>query len=79
MPTELFAKVIPSCRYAVFTHHFKDGGFRDAFKTVYKWIEESDYVPAYAFDIQCYDERFKGPEDPDSVIEILVPVVSKQG
>jgi predicted transcriptional regulator YdeE len=31
------------------------------------------------FDIQCYDERFKGPDNPESVVEIYVPIVSQQG
>ena len=78
LPVELFAKVVPACAYAVFTHQFKDGGFGDAFKVVYEWIEKSDFTPAYQFDIQCYDARFKGPEDPESIIEIWVPVVPRQ-
>jgi predicted transcriptional regulator YdeE len=73
-PIELFAKVSPPCRYAVFTHHFSDGGFGHAFKFVYDWIDESEYTAAYHFDIQCYDERFKGPDNPESVMEIYVPI-----
>ncbi|MFO7712120.1 MAG: GyrI-like domain-containing protein [Dehalococcoidia bacterium] len=71
---ELFAKVVPACEYAVFTHRFRDGGFGHAFKAVYNWLENSEYAPAYPFDIQCYDSRFKGPEDPESILEIWVPV-----
>lgn len=78
LPVELFAKVVPACEYAVFTHRFGDGGFGHAFKTVYDWLENSEYAPAYPFDIQCYDSRFKSPEDPESVIEIYVPVTSRQ-
>lgn len=74
VPTELFVKVVPPCRYAVFTHQFSDGGFGDVFEAVYGWLNKSDYVPAYAFDIQCYDERFKGPDNPESVLEIYVPI-----
>ena len=48
MPMELFAKVIPPCRYAVFTHHFRDGGFGDAFKAVYDWLKESEYSSAHS-------------------------------
>jgi len=79
LPIELFAKVVPACEYAVFTHHFKDGGFGHAFKAVYDWLENSEYAPAHQFDIQCYDSRFKGPDDPESIIEIWVPVTSRQG
>lgn len=78
VPIELFAKVIPACTYAVFTHHFSDGDYGYAFKAVYAWIENSDHTPAYPFDIQCYDGRFKGSNDPDSIFDILVPIVPKQ-
>ncbi len=78
LPVELFAKVVPACEYTVFTHHFRDGGFGDACKAVHEWVANSDYTPAYGFDIQCYDSRFKGPEDPESIIEIWVPVVPRQ-
>jgi len=74
LPIEMFAKLIPSGTYARFTHQFKEGGFGEAFKKVYGWVEESEYNLAYPFDIQVYDNRFKGPEDPESVIEILVPL-----
>ena len=40
---------------------------------------EPEYAPAHAFDIQCYEERFKRPNNPESVIESLIPIVSKQG
>jgi len=78
LPIELFIKVVPACEYAVFTHQFKDGGFADAFKAVYDWLQKSQYTSAYPFDIQCYDSRFKSPDDPDSVVEIWVPVASRQ-
>jgi len=77
LPLELFAKVIPAGEYAVFTHQFSEGDFGEAFKAVYAWIDTSEYQPAFAFDIQCYDERYKGPADPASVIEIMVPVKPK--
>ena len=60
VPIELFAKVVPACRYAVFTHRFTDGGFDDAFKIADAWLNNSENVLAFPFDIQCYDERFKG-------------------
>ncbi len=77
LPLEIFAKSVPGGTYAQFRYTFKDGGFGEAFRQVYAWFEESDYAPAYPFDIQVYDARFKGPSDPDSVIEILAPVIKK--
>ncbi len=77
-PIETFYKAIPQGTYVLYEHHFNEGGYSQAFKAVYDWLENSDYEPAYAFDIQCYDARFKGPDDPDSIMEILVPVVLKE-
>jgi AraC family transcriptional regulator len=78
IPIELFAKVVPACQYAVFTHSFKAGGFGHAFELVSDWLENSGYTAAYPFDIQCYDARFKGPDNPESVLEIHVPIVPKR-
>ena len=78
VPIELFAKGVPACKYAIFTHHFKEGGYGDAFKVVSDWLENSEYAAAHCFDIQCYDSRFQGPDDPESVLEIWVPIVPKE-
>jgi AraC family transcriptional regulator len=77
IPETLFAKMLPAGKYALFTHHFSEGSYGDAFQAVYAWLEESQYRSAHPFDIQVYDERFKGPENPDSVLEILIPVEEK--
>lgn len=74
IPIELFAKVLPACRYAVFTHRFKDGGYGFAFERAYGWLKSSNYTSAHSYDIQCYDERFKGNENPESVLEIFLPI-----
>lgn len=76
-PIEIFTKVLPAGKYLQYTHKFSDGGYAQAFEALYDWLEDSDYEPAHAFDVQVYDARFKGPDDPESVIEILVPVVEK--
>ena len=77
LPIEIFYKVVPAGKYAVYTPQFSDGGYGQAFKVVYDWLEESAYQSAYAFDIQVYDDRFKGSDDPDSILEILIPVIQK--
>lgn len=78
LPIEVFYKVIPAGKYALYTHHFKDGGYGQALKAMYDWLAASEYKSAHAFDIQCYDARFKGPDDPESVLKILVPVELKE-
>lgn len=77
LPIEIFLKVIPECIYALFTHHFSDGSYGAAFKAAYEWLESSKYEAAYPFDIQCYDDRFKGESFPRSVIEILIPILPR--
>ena len=76
-PLEIFTKVLPAGKYLRYTHQFSDGSYAQAFESLYDWLEDSDYKPAYAFDVQCYDERFNGSDDPESIIEILVPVVER--
>lgn len=77
IPIELFVKVIPKHTYAVFTHCFKDGGYDQAYKNIDEWLKGSQYTDAFNFDIQCYDGRFKGQEDPESIIEFHIPVKLK--
>jgi AraC family transcriptional regulator len=76
-PDVLVAKIVPAGRFAVFTHRMGDGSFRQAFERVYAWLETSDYAPAGRFDLQRYDERFLGPEEPESILEIHVPVMHR--
>ena len=77
IPTEMFVKVLPACTYALFTHQFKDGDYGQAFQTAYDWLNNSEYTNAYPFDIQCYDARFKGPNNPESELDIYIPIKSK--
>ena len=76
MASELFAKVVPAGRFAVFTWRLADGGFDEAFRSAYAWLKGAGIETAHHFDLQCYDARFKGPDDPESVLEIHVPVAS---
>ena len=78
LPLEFFCKAIPPCKYAHFTHHFRDGDYGEAFEAAYGWLKASDYTAAYAFDIQAYGEQFKGSEDPESVLEIFIPIKPRQ-
>ena len=74
LPAEMFVKVLPACTYAVFTLRFVDG-FGQAYERIWGWLAESPYTTdPYAFDIQRYGSRFTGPEDPESEVDIYVPV-----
>ncbi|MTI49865.1 GyrI-like domain-containing protein [Sporosalibacterium faouarense] len=74
-PIEMITKIMPSCKYAVFTHQLKNGGYGGIYDHINNWIENSKYEEAYSFEIQVYDERFKGPNNPESILEYYIPVV----
>ena len=76
LDSELFAKTLPTCHYAVFTLRFRHGDYYVAFEAVYDWLEHSAYAPAHLFDVQVYDERFRGVDDPDSEFEIHMPIIA---
>jgi AraC family transcriptional regulator len=73
-PVDLFYKVLPPTKYAVYTMK----GMEAAKNTEYyytEWLGTSGYRESYPFLLQRYDmRRFKGIEDPDSEIEYMFPV-----
>ncbi|MBN2534230.1 MAG: GyrI-like domain-containing protein [Spirochaetales bacterium] len=77
LPLETFAKIIPACTYAVFTHRLANGGYEGINKEMDKWLNESNYKLAFPMSIQYYDERFKGGNDPDSEIDFYLPITFK--
>jgi AraC family transcriptional regulator len=74
LPLETFGKIIPACTYAVFTHRLADGGYSGANERMDKWLKESKYELALPLSIQCFDERFKGGNQPDSQIDFYIPI-----
>lgn len=77
LPQELFVKILPACKYAVFTHKLADGPLPQLYWEIEKWFKGGDYIRAHPFDILCFDGRFKGNTDPNSEIDVLVPVKSE--
>jgi AraC family transcriptional regulator len=76
LPAPVFAKVLPAGAYAVFTLEGEEmtANWSDA---IYKeWLPSSAYEEAYSCTIERYDgDRFKGWGDPESEVEIWVPVM----
>jgi predicted transcriptional regulator YdeE len=70
----MFVKILPACEYAVFTHRLADEGYEGANEPINNWLETGPYERAYYFDMQVYDARFKGPENPDSELDFYIPV-----
>jgi predicted transcriptional regulator YdeE len=74
LPPEAFVKVLPAATYAVFTMRFADG-FAGVYERIWAWLAESPYTAdPFAYDIQRYGPRFASPEDPESEVDIYVPV-----
>jgi len=78
LPLPTFAKVLPAGQYAVFTLNGEEmnTNWGDA---IYKaWLPSSAYEEALQITLEVYDEeRFQGWGDPDSEVEIWVPVKKK--
>lgn len=74
LPLEMFVKVLPPSKYAVFTIKGKEitSNWPDM---IYKeWLPKSGYEEAHRFTIEHYDERFKGTDNPESELDIYVPI-----
>jgi AraC family transcriptional regulator len=75
LPLELSVKVLPAGAYAVFTLRGPEikSNWPDA---IYKgWLPQSGYEEAFKFTVERYDgARFKGVDDPESELDIWVPI-----
>jgi len=67
---------IPSSQYAVFEYKgVISPELGQFFQHIYKkWLPESGYVIEGKYDFERYDSRFKGPANPDSVLDIYLPI-----
>jgi len=78
LPPPIFAKVFPAGQFAVFTLRGKEmtGNWG---KAIYQeWLPSSAYGEAYSCTFERYDDaHFKGWGDPESEVEIWVPVKAK--
>ena len=78
IPASLVGKVIPAHTYAVFTSKGSVNELKRVFQYAYhEWLPKSKYKIADWYDFEYYDERFKGMDNPESEIDIYIPVVEK--
>lgn len=76
IPISMVGKVIPARRYAVFTHRGTPDGLPHLFQAIYsEWMPTSGYAPDGHFDLELYDERFRG-DTADSEVDICIPVTA---
>lgn len=78
IPMNMVGKVIPENTYAVFT---AKGEIKNTAKTSQyaheEWLPKSKYEEADWFEFELYDERFKGPDNAESEIDIYIPIREK--
>ncbi|MFS1512119.1 GyrI-like domain-containing protein [Chengkuizengella sp. SCS-71B] len=74
LPDKVVVKTIPASRYAVFTYKGDMSGVGAAFKYIYEtWLPQSGEVPE-EFSFEFYDERFLGPSNKNSEMDIYIPL-----
>ena len=79
IPMALVGKTLPASEYAVFTHKGPLVGQANTVKDTYAyaygtWLPKSPYGNPFSYDFEFYGERYKGNEDPDSEIDICIPI-----
>lgn len=77
IPAGMSVGVLPAGKYAVFTHRLADGGLVEVYEAMEKWLKDSGHIEARPLEIQCFDSRFRGPNDPESVLEYHIPIKEK--
>ena len=74
LPLELSLKLLPPTTYAVFSLKGSEITSNWPDRIYKEWLPNSAYEEAHKFTIECYGPDFKGMDDPESEIEIHVPV-----
>ena len=74
LPLELVAKILPETRYAIFT--LKGQEIKSDWSLIWKkWLPDAGLKTSFDFMIEYYDsQRFKGMDNPDSELDIYVPI-----
>ena len=74
LPPELGLRVLPPMTWAVCTLKGAEIASNWPDEIYQKWLPSSGYREALKITIERYDSRFKGPKDPESELEIWVPI-----
>lgn len=75
VPLELVAKVLPATRFAVFTLRGDEFRCNWGPKISSEWLPAAGLTQSHNFIIEHYDcQRFKGLGNPESELDIYVPV-----
>ncbi|MEZ7890507.1 MAG: AraC family transcriptional regulator [Candidatus Wallbacteria bacterium] len=75
IPAGMVTKEIPEQKYAVFTHKGPLSTLRSTYDFIYKtYFPKSGHEIVRADDFELYDDRFTGPNEPNSEFDIYVPI-----
>jgi len=74
LPLEMFTKILPATKYAVFTLKGREITSNWQDKIYKEWLPQSGYEEAHKFTIEYYDDRFKGIDNTESELDIYVPI-----
>lgn len=79
LPAGFQRRQLPANTYAVFEYRGAIGpALGELFQAIYQsWLPNSEYQLAGNYDFELYDQRFKGPENPESSLSIYIPVKAK--
>lgn len=78
LPECMFVKVLPAGTYAVFEYHLSIGGYDVINSAIREWLDSGPYRMVGNCSLQIYDSRYKGHDDPESVLDLVVQVEPKQ-
>lgn len=79
VPNRMVGKTVPTNKYVVFTHKGTTETLQDTFNYIYgTWFPKNGYDRGSGPEFEYYDDdRFFGPMNPNSEIDIYIPIKNK--
>jgi len=75
LPEGMKVVEMPEEKYIVYTHRGELDKLEATYKAIYsKWLPNTEFELSKAYDFEFYDERFTGPINPDSELDIYIPI-----
>ncbi|MBH9396722.1 effector binding domain-containing protein [Pseudomonas aeruginosa] len=75
VPDGMVRFVVPAQKYAVFTHKGTAPQIAESFQAIYSHLlAERGLEPKAGVDFEHYDQRFRGPLDPNSQVDLYIPI-----
>jgi len=75
VPEEMESLELKSGKYAVFIHNGDMKGFQKTLQYIHlEWLPNSEYDLDHRPHFEKLDERYLGPQNPESVEEVWVPI-----